>query len=208
MWHNISHIILHPNTINITQGAPEPIRIMGARNVTQTNVHVQNMNICIHNVMDSTSQQSVDVHNILHQPLATETEMLSFWWNFHHWLHWKLPCWQLPVQSVIEISSQLTFPFQWRCGVSLMANHHCFLCFHLNTSPPRQNGCYFTADIFKCIFMNKNFVFRFKSHWNLFLRAQFNNKSVLLQVMAWCRIGDKPLSQPMITQFIGAYMQH
>ena len=19
-----------------------------------------------------------------------ETEMSSFWWNFHHWLHWKL----------------------------------------------------------------------------------------------------------------------
>ena len=36
----------------------------------------------------------------------TETEMLSFWWNFHHWLHWKLSKWQLPVQPVMKISSK------------------------------------------------------------------------------------------------------
>ena len=37
---------------------------------------------------------------------CTETEMPSFWWNFHHWLHWKLSKWQLPVQPVIKISSK------------------------------------------------------------------------------------------------------
>ena len=36
----------------------------------------------------------------------TETEMSSFCWNFHHWLHWKLSKWQLPVQPVIKISSK------------------------------------------------------------------------------------------------------
>ena len=38
--------------------------------------------------------------------IITETEMSSFWWNFHHWLHWKLSKWQLPVQPVIKISSK------------------------------------------------------------------------------------------------------
>ena len=38
--------------------------------------------------------------------LYTETEMSSFWWNFHHWLHWKLSKWQLPVQPMIKISSK------------------------------------------------------------------------------------------------------
>ena len=37
---------------------------------------------------------------------STETKMSSFWWNFHHWLHWKLSKWQLPVQPVIKISSK------------------------------------------------------------------------------------------------------
>ena len=31
-------------------------------------------------------------------------ELLSFWWKFHHWLHWKLSKWQLPVQLVMKIS--------------------------------------------------------------------------------------------------------
>ena len=32
--------------------------------------------------------------------------MSSFWRNFHHWLHWKLSFWQLPVQPVMIISSK------------------------------------------------------------------------------------------------------
>ena len=36
----------------------------------------------------------------------TETKMSSFWWNFHHWLHWKLSFWQLSVQPVMKISSK------------------------------------------------------------------------------------------------------
>ena len=34
------------------------------------------------------------------------TEMLSFWWNFRHWLHWMMSKGQLPVQPVIKISSK------------------------------------------------------------------------------------------------------
>ena len=36
----------------------------------------------------------------------TETKMSSFWQNFHHWLHWKLSFWQLPMQPVMKISSK------------------------------------------------------------------------------------------------------
>ena len=42
----------------------------------------------------------------------------------------------------------------------------------LNTLRPRQNGCHFADDIFKCIFMNKMFEFWLKCHWSLFLRVQ------------------------------------
>ena len=37
---------------------------------------------------------------------CTETEMSSFWWNFHHWLHRKLSKWQLSVPPVTKISSK------------------------------------------------------------------------------------------------------
>ena len=37
---------------------------------------------------------------------STETERSSFWWNYHHWQHWKLSKWQLPVQPVMTILSK------------------------------------------------------------------------------------------------------
>ena len=41
----------------------------------------------------------------------------------------------------------------------------------------------------------KIFVFRFKIHWRLFLRIQLTIKSTLVQVMAWCQPGAKPLPE-------------
>ena len=35
-----------------------------------------------------------------------------------------------------------------------------------------------------------------------------DNKLALVQVMAWHRIGDKPLPEPMLTQFHDAYMRN
>ena len=42
-----------------------------------------------------------------------------FWWNFHHWLHWKLSKWQLPVQPVMKISSKW---WHFRFGGSVVFN--------------------------------------------------------------------------------------
>ena len=38
--------------------------------------------------------------------------------------------------------------------------------------------------------------------------SPIDNKSALVQVMAWRRTGDKPLPGPVLTLFIGAYMRH
>ena len=63
-----------------------------------------------------------------------------------------------------------------------------------NTLRPRQNGRRFPDDIFKCIFFNENYEFRLKFHCSLFLGAQLT----MVQVIAWYRPRDKPLSEPMI----------
>ena len=39
-------------------------------------------------------------------------------------------------------------------------------------------------------------------------RNPIDSKEALVDVMAWRRAGNKPLPQPMTTQFIDAYMQH
>ena len=49
-----------------------------------------------------------------HTYSITVIEMLTFWWNFHHKLHWKLSFRQLPVELVKKkLIDMMTFPFQW-----------------------------------------------------------------------------------------------
>ena len=69
----------------------------------------------------------------------------------------------------------------------------------VNSSPPGQNGCHCAHDIFKRIFLNENI--RISNHTSLKFVANgpIDNKSALVQVMAWRRTGDKPLPEPMLT---------
>ena len=39
-------------------------------------------------------------------------------------------------------------------------------------------------------------------------KGPINNIPALVQIMAWRRKGDKPLSEPMMTQFNDTYMRH
>ena len=47
----------------------------------------------------------------------------------------------------------------------------------------------------------KMFVFFDKISLNFALKGPFDNKSSLVQIMAWCPKGNKPLHEPMMTQF-------
>ena len=78
----------------------------------------------------------------------------------------------------------------------------------INTLRPRQNGRHFADDIFKCNFMNENVWIPIKISLKFVPEGPINNISALVQIMAWRRIGDKPLSEPMMTQFNDAYMRH
>ena len=63
-------------------------------------------------------------------------------------------------------------------------------------------------DIFKCIFLNENDRILIQISLKSVPRSPIDNKTVLVQVMAWCRTGDKPLPEPRLTQFTDAYMRH
>ena len=68
----------------------------------------------------------------------------------------------------------------------------------LNTLRPRQNGCHFADDIFKCIFLNENIWILIKISLKFVPNASINNIPALVQIMAWRHPGDKPLSEPMM----------
>ena len=39
-------------------------------------------------------------------------------------------------------------------------------------------------------------------------KGPIDDKSAFVQVMAWRRTGNKPLPEPMLTQFTNVYMRH
>ena len=57
---------------------------------------------------------------------------------------------------------------------------------------------------FKYIFLNENIRILIRISSKLVSRSPIDNMTVLVQVMAWCRTGNKP----MLTLVIDAYMQH
>ena len=75
----------------------------------------------------------------------------------------------------------------------------------LNTLRPRQYCRHFTDDIFKCIFMNENVWILIKISLKYVPKVRINNIPALVQIMAWCRLGDKPLSEQMMVCFTDIY---
>ena len=78
----------------------------------------------------------------------------------------------------------------------------------LNTSPPRQFGRKIADDTFNCISFNEDVWISIEISLKFVPNGPIDDKSALVQVMAWRRTGDKPLPKPMLTQFTDAYMRH
>ena len=66
-------------------------------------------------------------------------------------------------------------------------------CFHLMTS---------SWDIFKCVFFNENVWITIKISLTFVPQGPVNNISALIQIMAWRRPGDGPLSVRMMVSLL------
>ena len=63
-------------------------------------------------------------------------------------------------------------------------------------------------DNFKCTFLNENDRILFQISLKIVPWSPIDNKPALVQGMAWRQTGDKPLPEPMPSQFTDAHMQH
>ena len=105
------------------------------------------------------------------------------------------PYWYLP--AFFSIDSQKT------PHISLVRARYgvCFgssevdVCSTLNTLRPRQNGRHFPDDMFKWIFFVWILI---KISLKFLPEGLTNNITALVQIMAWHRSGNKPLSEPMM----------
>ena len=74
-------------------------------------------------------------------------------------------------------------------------------CELLNTLRLRQNGRHF-ADVYKCTSLNENVQISITISWKFVPQGQINNIPALVQIKAWRRPGNKPLSGPMLVSLL------
>ena len=91
-------------------------------------------------------------------------------------------------QAIIWINAGLVY---WR-------NYMCCV----NTLRPRQNGRHFADDTFNRIFVNENARVSIKFSLKFVPKGPMNNIPALVQIMAWRRPGDKPLSGPVMVSLL------
>ena len=73
---------------------------------------------------------------------------------------------------------------------------------HINSLRPRRNRRYNADNIFKCIFLKENVWIPTKISLKFVSKGPINNIPALVQIMAWRRPGDKPLSEPMMMSLL------
>ena len=86
--------------------------------------------------------------------------------------------------------------FRWTIHQQVIPNQG------INTLRPRQNGCHFPDNIFNCIFLNENVWISLEISLKFVPRRLINNIPALVEIMAWRRPGDKPLSEPMVVSLL------
>ena len=76
------------------------------------------------------------------------------------------------------------------------------LSIHVNTLRPRQHGRHFADDTFKRIFLNENIWISIKISLKFVPKSPIDNIPAFVQIMAWHRPGDKPLSEAMMVSLL------
>ena len=70
----------------------------------------------------------------------------------------------------------------------------------INTLRPIRDRRDFADDIFKCVFLNENERISPRISLKFVPKGPINNNPALVQIMAWRRPGDKPLSESMLVR--------
>ena len=78
--------------------------------------------------------------------------------------------------------------------------------FMLTHLPLDKMAAILADNIFKCIFLNENDKILIHISLKFFPSSPIDDKQALVQVMACCWTGDKPLPEPMLTQITDAYI--
>ena len=137
----------------------------------------------------------------------------EYFWSLFRWLGIiifscdrntrKNHCWINPLVAKNRYSGQAIYfilynmthitNLRYRLTVYLSFTIDC-----LNTLRPRQYGRRFPDDVFKYIFLNENDWISLNISLKFIPKVRINNIPSLVKIMAWCRPGAQPLSEPML----------
>ena len=125
---------------------------------------------------------------------------------------WVLPTWMLLKPMIRDLITCWCYHLSPAGYVTINACASTLICFsEKNYHPfpraiiplrPRQDGRYLPDDILKCIFFNENVLIPITFSLKFVPKGPINNIPALVQIMAWRRLGDKPLSEPMMVSLL------
>ena len=107
----------------------------------------------------------------------------------------KISMWSQSLSICVVCTCKLPMLFMtWQV---LSVSIQCFTL-GLNSLRPRRDRRHFADDSFKCVFLNENEWISLRISLKFVPKVRNNNIPSLVQIMAWRRPGDKPLSEPMV----------
>ena len=124
------------------------------------------------------------------------SDAITMMWKWGRW-HLKSPASRLFTKLFIQahIKESIKPPRHWALW-GKFTDYQWIPC----TKVQKRGKCFHLMTP-SCVFLNENvYAFWLKLHWSLFLRVQLTIFQQLVQVMAWCWSGNKPLSVPMMVR--------
>ena len=123
-----------------------------------------------------------------------------YWQNYSHTT--QGPIYYRQTSDISRALVANTIVGHWDVIHRLSALLQLHLHHRLNTLGTRQSGRHFADDIFKYIFLNENARISLKISLKFVPKVRVNNIPALVQIMAWRRPCDKPLSEPMMVSLL------
>ena len=127
--------------------------------------------------------------------------------SVHTYSHYHAACkmsnWFIEFEYQVLAFRKL--PITFAHGGTVYADHctHDFNALYFgNTLRPKQDGCRFPDDIFRCIFLNENILISINISLKFVPNGAINNIPALVQIMAWRRSDDKPFSEPIMVSLL------
>ena len=92
----------------------------------------------------------------------------------------------------------MSIPVKWHLDLPVDIYAYMYILTHWGW----DKGCDLADDILKCILLNENVWIRIEISLKFVRQGPINNILALVQIMAWRRPGDKPLSEPMMVKLL------